>query len=582
MIPTLRAFQTKLEADIYNAWNQGARNVMPVAATGSGKTVVLSKLLYNEPAGSCAIAHRQELVSQISIALARNGVRHRLVGAKKASPLIRIITTLQVSELGYSFFDPNAKTGVGGVDTIIRMDASDAWFKQVVLAVQDEGHHVLKENKWGKVAQMFPHARGLFPTATPIRADGRGLGRHADGLVDAMVQAPSMRDIINMGYLTDYRIFAPPSDLDLSTVATSTITGDFNADQLRKAVHKSHITGDVVSHYMRLAPGKLGVTFTVDVEAATEIASVFRARGIAAEVVSAKTPDAMRAAILRKFKNREVLQLVNVDLFGEGFDLPAIEVVSFARPTESFALYSQQFGRALRLMLNERELEGYDSLSDEGRRGVIAGSSKPVAFIIDHVNNVMRHGLPDSRRDWSLDRRNRRGGKKTDAIPLRICANERCMQPYERIYRCCPHCGHYPEPTVRSAPEYVDGDLMELDAATLAKLRGDIARIDGEPAVPYGAPPEVVGAIRKRHWERRQNQQSLRNMIAWWAGLENAQGHNESESYRRFFFKFGTDVATCQTLGAREAQELTEKIAIELQKFGIDGTVNAEVYFQND
>jgi len=89
-----------------------------------------------------------------------------------------------------------------------------------------------------------------------------------------MVLAPSMRDIINMGYLTDYRIFAPPSDLDLTQVAMSQATGDYNADQLRKAVHKSHITGDVVAHYLKLAPGKLGVTFAVDVEAATEIAAV--------------------------------------------------------------------------------------------------------------------------------------------------------------------------------------------------------------------------------------------------------------------------------------------------------------------
>lgn len=576
----LRPFQAALERDIYQAWNAGAVNVMPVAATGSGKTVLLSKLLYDEPGASIAIAHRQELVSQISIALARNGVRHRLVGAKKGSNLIRVITALQVAELGYSFFDPNAKTGVGGVDTIIRMAADDPWFKQVRFGVQDEAHHVLKANKWGQAAGMFPQARWLFPTATPLRADGKGLGRHADGLVDVMVLAPSMRDIINMGYLTDYRIFAPPSDLDLSQVALSQATGDFNADQLRKAVHKSHITGDVVAHYLKLARGKLGVTFAVDVEAATEIAAAFRAAGVPAEVVSAKTPDALRAQILRRFKAREVLQLVNVDLFGEGFDLPAIEVVSFARPTESFALYSQQFGRALRLMLSKEAAAVHATLTDEGRRAAIAASEKPVALIIDHVNNVLRHGLPDARREWSLDRRERKGsGKKSDAIPLRVCINDECLQPYERVFKCCPYCGHYPPPPSRSAPEFVDGDLLELDADTLAALRGEIARIDGDPVIPYGAAPEVAGAVRRRHWERREGQRALRNVIAWWAGLESAQGRGESESYRRFYFKFGVDVASAQTLGAREAAELAERVAVELAKYGIDGTVDAAAYF---
>lgn len=582
----LRPFQTQLEHDIYQAWNAGAVNVMPVAATGSGKTVLLAKCLYDEPGGSVAIAHRQELVTQIATALARNGVRHRLVGAKKGSPLIRVISALQIAELGYSFYDANAKTGVGGVDTVIRMDASDPWFKQVRLMVQDEAHHVLKGNKWGKAAEMFPHARGLLPTATPLRADGRGLGRHADGLVDAMVLAPSMRDIINMGYLTDYRIFAPPSDLDLSGVATSAATGDFNADQLRKAVHSSHITGDVVAHYLKLAPGKLGVTFAVDVEAAGQIAAAFRAAGVPAEVVSAKTPDAIRAQIIRRFRNREILQLVNVDLFGEGFDLPALEVVSFARPTESFALFSQQFGRVLRLMLTPELLAVWDSLGNEGRRASIAASSKPYGIIIDHVNNVMRHGLPDAKRDWSLDARERKGGSKSDAIPMRVCVNKNvhgtglvCAEWYERFLKKCPHCGHYPEPPARNAPEFVDGDLTELDAETLAVMRGEIERVKGEVVIPYGASPEVVGAVRKRHWERQQAQEALRNVIAWWAGLENAQGRGESESYRRFYHYFGTDVASCQTLGAREATELAERVKAVLANNGIDGTVNAAAYF---
>lgn len=573
----LRDFQQKLLNDIYNAWNLGSLNVMPVAATGSGKTVVLSRALLDEAGASAAIAHRQELVSQISIALARNGVRHRLLGGNKN--LIRVISALQVAELGYNYFDANAKTGVGGVDTVIRMSPSDPIFTQSKLIVQDEAHHVLKDNKWGKVAAMFPRARGLYPTATPIRADGKGLGRHADGIIDTMVLAPTMREIINMGYLTDYRIFAPPSDLDLTHVPVSA-SGEFSPEPLRKAVRASHITGDVVQHYLRIAPGKLGVTFAVDVEAATEIAKEFKAAGVPAEVVSAKTPDTLRAQILRRFKNRDILQLVNVDLFGEGFDLPAIEVVSFARPTESFSLYCQQFGRALRLMLSPDALKVHSNLTDQQRLEAIAASSKPVALIIDHVGNVLRHGLPDARRDWSLDRRERKSAKKSDAIPLRVCVNVTCLQPYERIHKVCPYCGHYPPPADRSAPEYVDGDLLELDPSVLMALRGEIARVDGDAMVPHhlrNTPAE--GAIRRNHWERREAQLALRNAIAWWAGIESAQGRGESESYRRFYYKYGLDVANAQTLNAQDATVLSQKIINDLALLGIDATVNASLYF---
>lgn len=572
----LRPFQQKLESDIYAAWDRGARNVMPVAATGSGKTVVLSKILNDESGASIAIAHRQELVSQISLAHARNGLRHRLIG----SSMMRIVSALHVMEFGHTgHLNPNAKAAVGGVDTLARMSSDDPFFKQVRKFVIDEGHHVLRENKWGKVAEMFPNALGLLPTATPARADGKGLGRHADGIVDELVLAPTMRDIINMGYLTDYRIFAPPSDLDMSGVAISQATGDFNKDQVRKAVHKSHIVGDIVSHYVKIAMGKLGVTFSVDVEEATRQAAEFRLAGVPAEVVSAKTPDHLRAQILRRFKNREIWQLVNVDLFGEGFDLPAIEVVSFGRPTASFPLYVQQFGRALRLMLDAEAAGIHMSLSDAMRLAAIAKSTKPHAIIIDHVNNVVRHGLPDKVTEWSLDRRGRKSSGKSDAIPIRVCVE--CIAAYERVHKCCPYCGHYPEPSQRSSPVYVDGDLFELDAETLARMRGEIARIDANPVIPYGAAPEVAGAIRKRHWERQGAQATLRNAIAWWAGLQEALGNSESESYRRFYFEFGVDVAGAQTLGAREAQELTERINLELNKNGIDGSVSAELYYAN-
>lgn len=574
-----RPYQIKLERDIYNAWNDGDINVMPVAATGSGKTVVLSKLILENDGASAAIAHRQELVSQMSLALARNGVRHRVVGPDSVAKLCRQIHLL---ELGYHFVDPNARCGVCGVDSLVNMDPSDPWLKQVTLQVQDEGHHVLKENKWGRAALMMPNARGLFPTATPKRADRKGLGRHADGLVDRMVFAPTMREIINMGYLTDYRVFCPESDLDLTNVKTGD-GGDYVRAQLSAAVKKSHLTGDVVQHYLRIAKGKLGVTFCADVEHATATARAFREADIPAEVVSAKTPDALRANILRKFKRREVLQLVNVDLFGEGFDLPAIEVVSMARPTQSFALYSQQFGRSCRLMLDSawfQEVGGvvrYDTLTDAERRAVIAQSNKPRAIVIDHVGNLQRHmGPPDRLVTWSLDR----GETRTAAgelIPYRICA--KCTQPYPRVLLKCEHCDHVQPPAVRNGPEFVDGDLCELDDNILAFWRGEIDRIDSAPRIPGHLDGMAAAALKRRHWERQQAQAALRNAMMWYSGLEAARGRTDvREQWKRFYFTFGVDVATAQTLGAAEAEALRLKIALELGRFGIDASVSAALH----
>ena len=530
----LRDYQLEVMQKIYTAWQSGATNVLVQLATGAGKTVLFSKIIADNPGHAIAIAHRVELVSQISLTLAREGVRHNIIAQKSA---IREIISLHMAEIKRSYYDPHARCIVAGVDTLIRLPTSTPWFARIDLVVQDEGHHPLKENKWGTAASLFPNAKGLYPTATPLRADGRGLGRHADGLMDVLITGPSMRDLIQMGYLTDYRIFAPPSDVDLSTVPVSA-SGDYSPPKLRTAVHKSHITGDVVSHYLRIAPGKLGVTFAVDIAAAAEIATAFRAAGIPAEVISSKTPDLLRSTIMNRFRRREILQLVNVDLLGEGVDVPAIEVVSMARPTQSFALYSQQFGRAL------RPLKG-----------------KTHAIIIDHVNNVLRHGLPDASRIWSLDRRDRRAkSTKDDAIPLRVCLNPMCMAVYPRVTRTCPHCGFYSSPIERSTPEHVDGDLFELDPSVLARLRGEINRIDGPVRIPQHLDPIAARAVVKKHLNRQEVQTNLRYHISLWAGYLKDQGLSDSEIYRNFFFTFGFDIATAQTLNVRDAEELLYKI----------------------
>ena len=204
----LRPYQEEVKQEIYEAWGTGNQNVLAVLPTGSGKTVLFAQLTEENPGASCVIAHRQELVSQISKALARNGVRHRIIGP---SSLIKWIISDHMREFGRSFYDPSNPVAVAGVDTLIRRQSSlSSWLPTVTQWVMDEGHHILADNKWGKAAAMFPNARGLAVTATPERADGKGLGRDAEGLIDHMVVGPSLRWMIDEGYLTDCKIYAPP------------------------------------------------------------------------------------------------------------------------------------------------------------------------------------------------------------------------------------------------------------------------------------------------------------------------------------------------------------------------------------
>jgi superfamily II DNA or RNA helicase len=531
------------EGDYYGFEITGDRLFLLGDFTVTHNTVLFSHILSREHGATVAIAHRQELVTQMSLALARNGVRHRVIGPESVA---RNCVALHMSEVGRGFYDPSARCAVAGVDTLVRRDPkADPWFAQVTKVVQDEAHHVLRGNKWGKADEMFPNACTLGVTATPVRADGKGLGAQADGIMDVMVEGPTMRELIDEGYLTDYRIFAPRvADLDLSQVPTSA-GGDFSPPKLREAVHKSRIVGDVVGHYLKHASGKLGVTFAVDVEAAGELARAYVTAGVPAEVVTAETPDLLRASVLRRFRNREVLQLVNVDLFGEGFDLPAIEVVSMARPTQSYALYCQQFGRALRLL-----------------------DGKEWALIIDHVGNVMRHGLPDKPREWSLDRRSSRSnGGPNDTIPLRICLG--CTSAYEAYRKVCPYCGLQHVPAGRGSPELVDGDLSEMDPMVLAHMRGEVVAADAAPRYPVGATEMIARRLRNLHHERGQEQYALRTSMATWGGWQTHLGRDDSEAQRRFYFRYGIDVLSAWKLNAADARRLREMIDTDLSTNGV-------------
>jgi len=532
----LRNYQLRAKSDIEAAWKRGHQNVCFVLATGGGKTVIFAAIAAENAGPVCLIAHRQELVGQISLALCRQGVPHRLIGPKS---LVRFV----VAQHKGVFYDPRAPVAVASIDTLVRRaDKLGNWLDTVTLWIQDECHHIQKHNKWGRACELMPRARGLGVTAEPSRSDGGGLGRQAEGVFDVIVEGPGPRELIKAGWLTDYEIVCPGGDIDLSKVQLSPQTGDYSRPQLRAAVRKSKIVGHVVINYLRFAIGKLGITFATDVETASELADQYNKCGVPAAVVSHKTRDVDRARIIDQFRRREILQLCNCDIFCEGFDLPAVEVVSMARPTESFGLYLQQFGRALRPLAGKRH-----------------------ALIIDHVSNVERHGLPDWPRPRSLGRRASKGRMKPlTAIPLRVCLG--CTRPYLAALPTCPHCGAEYIPDNRTSPQFVDGDLGFLNLEALAGIRARVAEVDKDPEqyryelAAKHCPGIGQLAHVKRHVERQRSQEELRQKIASWCELQLGRGKGIRQIQREFFYEFGIDVLTARTLNAKEAKALAERV----------------------
>lgn len=553
---------------------------------------------------SCVIAHRDNLLLQLSLALAAAGIRHNIIASAVTR---RQIIAAHMLKTGGSWFDPGSRCAVASVRTLNAVKNMDHWFAQVTLWVVDEGHHLVVDNEWHTAISKFknPYCRGLLPTATPARADGQGLGRHADGVADVMVEGPPERWLIDEGYLTDYRIVMAESHLTHLLEAEKVgKSGDYSPATLKRTAMEAgdKFVGDVVETYLKWAPGKLWITFCPDVETAAVTAARYNAANVRAEVLTGDTDYGYRFNILQRFERREILQLVVVDIVSEGFDLPAIEGASSARKTESLPLFRQQFGRTLRPFWAEGAGCGpshrFDLDTRRGRLDAIAASPKPRAWWIDHVNNVGNPaiGLPDRPIVWTLDRRGSRKGGGGDSIPTRPCLNVSgytatdaqtvarvlphliqsrfsdgsarigpCAQPYERFRVACPYCATpAPAPSARSSPEAVEGDLVELDADTLARLRGAIDARDMSvddyriQQMQRGSP--MVMANVKTHAAHQDAQATLRAAMTAWCGARLREGLRDREVHRLFWLTWGVDILSARALDRREAEALTARI----------------------
>jgi DNA repair protein RadD len=354
--PVLRGYQTECVDAIRRAFTRW-RRVLHVIPTGGGKTVEFAYITSNAAAKGkrvVVLAHRAEIVDQISIALAAMGVADGRIQPGHA------MTS-----------DP---VQVGMVQTVARrLDIVPV----PALLVIDEAHHSVA-GAWAKIAAAWPSAKVLGVTATSERLDGVGL-RDA---FDQMVIGPDVRELIDAGFLAPFRYLAPNTEIDLSRVRS--IGGDFNSGDLEQAVDQDGITGDVVEHYLKHLAPRTAIAFCVTVAHAEHVAMRFRDNGIPSASIDGTMSADQRHELVNRLRTGDIAVLTSCELVNEGFDCPAVGGAILLRPTQSFALFRQQVGRCLRPKPD--------------------GSN---AIIVDHVGNVFRHGLPDAPHVWSLDSKRR-------------------------------------------------------------------------------------------------------------------------------------------------------------------------------
>lgn len=409
----LRPYQEAALEQVRAAYRAGKRAPLLCSPTGSGKSAMTKYMLGRTKQKQVLyLCHRAELADMIHEDLKASGLPHGMITASSKA-------------LPHTY-----RIHVGMVPTVARrLDRLPA-FDWVI---SDEAHLAMSAT-WSGILKHYSASWHLGMSATPCRLDGRGLGE----VYDAIIYGPSVAELMARGYLTRCRAFAPAIPLD----GIKKSAGDYQMGDAARVLDTSTITGDAIREYAKRMPGRRAIVFCCTREHADHVAGQFRMGGIPAANVDGSMSSAERSARIEDFRAGRLMVLTNVDLLTTGFDMPSIAGAIFLRPTQSLALYLQMVGRILRI-----------------------APGKDEALILDHVGNVLRHGLPDTDRQFTLD------GKAARAAAPAVRQCPECFAAFHP-QRSCPECGYvFPVENVRGVKKEVAGELVEVAATAADQYR---------------------------------------------------------------------------------------------------------------
>lgn len=415
----LRNYQSDIINRCREAFKAGYKKLCCVLPCGAGKTAIFCYLAYlntlKKPSNRVLILlHRKELLKQ----------------TEEAFQAFQISTD-HINIAMIQTFKNTLKTGV----------------KPYSLIIIDECHHATS-NSFQRVLSAYSGVPLIGFTATPARLDGKPLGT----IFDHLIVGVDYSYLIENKYLVDYDYFSPDLNFDFSKWKLK--SGDF--DTVDNAIHldKKAIYGDILKH-LDLSKKTIIYSPTVDYskQLETQINEHFDAR-VSAEF-NGTTPQPQRDKIIDDFKNNKIKILINVDLIGEGFNVPSCDCVFLLRATQSLTLYIQQAGRALRSDPN-----------NPNKR----------ASIFDFVGNIYRFGFPDAPRAWSLSTPIKNTHKHEtvhDSLLIKTCPN--CLRsfiPSQMLpNRLCPYCKSYVQLNTRERAIQDNKELALIKKSQLIENR---------------------------------------------------------------------------------------------------------------
>lgn len=331
----LRPYQEEARQAAEREWANGIRRTLLILPTGTGKTVVFSKIAETHVQNGervLILAHRNELLEQAA---------KKLVAASGLS--------CAIEQAGQSCLQSGAPVTVGSVRTLAQPERlarfDPSYFNLVII---DEAHHAVSDS-YRRVLSHFENARVLGVTATPARGDRQSLQQ----VFQSVAYEYTLARAVTEGYVTPVRVQMLPLRLALPATVTATApAGDFPSQEIDTALDP--YLPQIAGAMQKLCAGRKTVVFLPLVRTARKFRDILNALGFRAAEVSGVSPD--RAAVLQGFQDGVYNVLCNAMLLTEGWDCPAIDCVVILRPTTLRSLYLQMAGRGLRLFPGKTHL----------------------------------------------------------------------------------------------------------------------------------------------------------------------------------------------------------------------------------
>lgn len=383
--PILRDYQIGFIEDIYKAIEEGYKRILGVSGTGSGKTVIASKIVadaVSEGKKVLFIVHLDVLVGQTHEKFAAFGIECGFIKA------------------GWKE-NQDALVQIASAQTLPRRN----WWKQGFvpdLIICDEAH----ETNWITVVSQLlnenEQATVIGLTATPYRLSKKqGMGDK----YDVLVAAPTPGELMQRGFLCSpvyYGLKTP----DLSKIRT--VAGDYSDSGLSDVMNDGDVLQSMLQNWQRLASDRKTIAFAVDVKHSQAIARTFNNAGIVAEHLDGNTPIPVRQQMFRRLASGQTQVLSSCQALQIGFDCPPADCVLMCRPTKSKSIYFQQLGRGLRPF-----------------------PGKANCMVLDQAGNVKRFGFVESIKGfWLTSGRNEDGDAPMKECPdchqLHYCFVEKC------------------------------------------------------------------------------------------------------------------------------------------------------------